>query len=91
MNGMRLVGRRECDGKDERWTEDGEEGEKKKRERKGFQEGRKMGRKMALAPKYVFPLNFRPFVQTLRVFRALAVLGGLGTTLRRCSRTPAVR
>lgn len=60
-----------------RWTEDGREEEEKRREREEvFQEGRKMGRKMALAPKYVSRLIFALFSQTLRAFRALATLGG---------------
>jgi hypothetical protein len=58
---------REMGGERVRMELDGEERRRgrrreKRRERKVVQEGRKMGtQQMALAPKSVFPLNFRPF------------------------------
>ncbi|KAL4779950.1 hypothetical protein BJX76DRAFT_339344 [Aspergillus varians] len=65
-------------------------GRKEEERKEVFREGRKMGRKTALAPKYVSRLIFALSSQTLRVFGALAVLGGLGTTLRRPCRTSVV-
>ncbi|KAL4885482.1 hypothetical protein BJY04DRAFT_179794 [Aspergillus karnatakaensis] len=61
---------------------------KKREEREEVvQEGRKMGRKMALAPQDRFPLNFRPFFPNPPRLSCANCLGRLGTTLRRYQRT----
>ncbi|KAL5050842.1 hypothetical protein BDW71DRAFT_107412 [Aspergillus fruticulosus] len=83
------------DGKG-RWTEDGRREERERERSLPGEKGnrRKMGRKTALAPKYVSRLIFALFSPNpprLWCASCLGGLGNLGTTLRRTSRTEPVQ